>query len=218
MRRTFVAAAAFGLVVAMFGTAVAEGPPRKQTVPVMWHAQAITFDGVTPGPVTGASASLVATSSGASVTVQTSGLQAGHAYTLWYVIINNPEACGSRPCKAADIFRNEAVDAQVSYGAGQVVGHSGIATFSARKNTGTVSGWLPDLVYDNPYGAEYHFVVNDHGPKLAEHMPGMIRTYRGGCADRPTSPFPGIFPPSALAHGEPGPNRCLLTQVAVFQP
>ncbi len=217
MRQMFVTLATAGLMVALVGTAAAGGPPRRQTAPVMWHAQAVALeDHIEAGPIDGASASLVATASGATVRFQTRELEPGHAYTLWYVLVNNPEACDTSPCTAADFFTNPAVDAQVTYGAGHVVGDSGQATFSAHLSVGSVEGWLPDRSFHNPLGAEYHFVINDHGPKLAEHMPGMIRTYRGGCSD--DSPFPPIFPDTALADGEPGPNRCLLYQVAVFQP
>jgi hypothetical protein len=63
-------------------------------------------------------------------------------------------------------------------------------------------------------GAEIHLVINDHGPMIPEFMPGMIHTYRGGCAD--SSPFPAIFPATALADGVVGPNTCRLYQAAVF--
>lgn len=62
--------------------------------------------------------------------------------------------------------------------------------------------------------AEIHLVLNDHGPALAEHMPSMIRTYRGGCSD--ASPFPAVFPQTALGDGTKGPNTCRLFQVAAF--
>ena len=67
-------------------------------------------------------------------------------------------------------------------------------------------------------GVSVHLVINDHGPMLPEHMPGMIHTYRGGCSD--PSPFTPIFavPPStALADGEVGPNICRLYQAATFE-
>lgn len=217
MRFLFVTSVATVLMVALVGAAGADGPPRRQTAPVMWHAQAVALeDDIKAGPVEGASASLVVTSTGASVTVRTRELQPGHAYTLWAVVINNPEACNTSPCTGADILTNPDVDAQVTYGAGNVAGNSGQATFSTRVNAGPVEGWLPDRSLDDPRAAEYHFVVNDHGPKLAEHLPDMIRTYRGGCSD--DSPFPPIFPATALADGQPGPNRCLLYQVTIFQP
>ncbi len=76
-------------------------------------------------------------------------------------------------------------------------------------------GWLDDRGRVDSMCAEVHLVLNDHGPALPEFMPGMIQTYRGGCSD--SSPFPPIFRPKALADGEPGPNTCRLTQVAVFR-
>ena len=75
-------------------------------------------------------------------------------------------------------------------------------------------GWLPDQGLEDPRGAEVHLVLNDHGPKLPEYMPGMIRTYRAGCKDEG---LPAIFPASAKADGEPGPNTCTLWQVAFFE-
>jgi hypothetical protein len=56
----------------------------------------------------------------------------------------------------------------------------------------------------------------DHGPMLAEFMPGMIHTYRGGCTN--ASPCPGVFPATALGDGEVGPNICRLYQAAVLAP
>jgi len=50
---------------------------------------------------------------------------------------------------------------------------------------------------------------------IPEFMPGMIKTYRGGCSAN--SPFPPIFPPSAIADGEIGPNSCRLFRAAAFR-
>ena len=44
----------------------------------------------------------------------------------------------------------------------------------------------------------------------------MLATYRGGCSD--DSPFPGIFPQTALDDGLVGPNTCRLTMSAIFSP
>lgn len=217
MRNFLITLSITGLMLTPAGPAHADAAPRMQTVPVMWHAQAVAFEEhIDAGPVAGATASLVATSSGVSARLSARDLEPGHAYTLWFVLVNNPGACDPRPCTGPDILTNPAVDSQVAYGAGQVAGNSGTATFSTRFNAGPVAGWLPGRALDDPLLAEYHLVVNDHGPMHAAHMPDMIRTYRGGCSD--DSPFPPIFPDAALADGEPGPNRCLLYQVAVFQP
>ncbi len=215
IRRTIVLGLTLALALITAAPAHA-APPRMETTHVGWHMQAQMLDGKPAGAIEGATARLVATDAGASVILRTHGLEPGHAYTLWYVVINNPEACAGTPCTGPDILLNPQVDAQVTFGAGTVTGNSGRATFAAHMPVGPVDGWLADRTFHNPRGAEYHFVINDHGPKLAAHMPGMIHTYRGGCSD--DSPFPPIFPDTALADGEPGPNRCLLTQVAIFQP
>jgi hypothetical protein len=199
-----------GLMAVVAAPGAAAAPAQRSTTGVMWHAQSGS------GPVGGATASLVRTSSGVSATLRTSELLANHAYTVWFVAINNPAACASSPCSGPDILLNPGTDGQVTYGAGHVVGASGQTGFAVHMPVGPIGGWLPDRVFDNPLGAEIHLVLNDHGPVLAEHMPGMIHTYRGGCSD--DSPFPPIFPPTALADGEPGPNECRLYQVAVFQP
>lgn len=215
MRTRLVLLTTTALVVLVGGmlvaAAAAGGPPRTETAPVRWHAQAAD-----EGEVAGAQARLRATNAGASITVQTRGLEPGHAYTLWLVFVDNPEACENEPCTSPEILTDADVGGQVLYGDGNVVGDSGRATFSAHVNAGSVNGWLDDRQLTDPRTAEYHVVINDHGPKLSAHMPDMIRTYRGGCSD--DSPFPGIFPESALADGEPGPNSCLLSQLAIFQP
>lgn len=183
---------------------------------MMWHPQAAAA-GIGDGQVEGAHAKLRATDSGMSITFHTRDLEPGHAYALWLVFVNNLEECESQPCTAAPELFDPAsgVDAQVTYGGGTIAGSSGKATFSAHLDTGPVEGWLLGRKLKSPRTGEHHFVVNSHGPKLAQHMPGMIRTYRGGCSD--DSPFPPFFPDTALADGEPGPNTCLLYQSAVFQ-
>lgn len=190
--------ATLALVLGLAGTAVAQGPPRLQAAPVNWHGQAQAA-GIGTGQIEGAQAFLRATDAGASVTVQTRDLEPGHAYTLWYVFINNPEACASSPCSAGDFFLHPDVDAQVGHGAGTVAGSSGRATFSAHLTVGPVEGWLPDRELKDPRTAEFHFVVNSHGPQLAEFMPDMIHTYRGGSSDG--SPFPARGPAAAGPSG-----------------
>lgn len=206
--RAMVGAVGLLLVAVLGGTALAESADR-QSVGVNWHPQSGSS-----GPVEGASASLVRNDNGISYQFHASQLTPGNAYTLWLVVIDHPENCQGEACAGPDFVVNDAPDAQVTYAAGNVVGDDGVATFAGHQSTGPMDGWLPDRSFDNPREAEVHLVVNDHGPMLPEHMPGMIRTYRGGCSD--ASPFPPFFPATALADGESGPNTCLLTQSAVF--
>jgi hypothetical protein len=178
---------------------------------VNWHAQQAGFG--RNGPVDGASGTIVRNANGVSFRLSTTQLTPGNAYTLWLVVINNPAACAVSPCTAADIF-NPATHSQVRFGAGSVAGGAGKSTFAGHVSEGPLTGWLPDRTFANSLGVEVHLVVNDHGPMLPAHMPGMIHTYRGGCAD--SSPFPPIFPATALADGESGPNICRLYQAATF--
>jgi hypothetical protein len=198
------------LVLVVAAPAATATPAQRTTSPVMWHPQ--TGSGV----VDGAWASLVRNANGVAATIHTQQLNPHHAYTVWFVAIGNPTACASDPCSGPDILLNPATQGQVTYGAGHVTGASGGASFAVHKPVGPLDGWLPDRMLADPYGAEIHLVLNDHGPVLAAHMPGMIHTYRGGCSD--ASPFPPIYPPTALADGEPGPNECRLYQAAIFLP
>jgi hypothetical protein len=187
---------------------------QHSTSMVNWHAQQAALGRT--GPVEGASGTIVRNANGVSFRLSTTQLTPGNAYTLWLVVINNPGACPTSPCMPVDLFKQELnTGAQVSFGAGSVAGVSGRGTFAGHVSTGPLSGWLPDRTFSNPLGAEVHLVVNDHGPMLPAHMPGMIHTYRGGCADN--SPFPSFFPATALADGEAGPNICRLYQAAIFR-
>jgi hypothetical protein len=197
-------------VLVVVAAPAAAAPAQRQTSPVMWHAQ--TGSGV----VDGATASLVRNANGVTATLRTRELLPHHAYTVWFVVIGNPDACTATPCSGPDILLNPATHSQVTYGAGNVSGASGRGGFAVHMPTGPIDGWFADRTFSDPYGAEIHLVVNDHGPMLPAHMPGMIHTYRGGCSD--ASPFPPIYPPTALADGEPGPNECRLYQAAIFLP
>lgn len=212
MYRRFVATASVAaLALGLFATAAAAGTDHS-TAPVTWHAQQAAFGRV--GQVEDASASLVRNPNGLSFQIRTSSLTPGNAYTLWLVVINNPEACLASPCSGPDIFNPES-DSQVRYAAGHVVGKSGKGTFAGSVKEGPLSGWLPDRSLVDSMGAQVQLVINDHGPALPEFMPGMIHTYRGGCSD--LSPFPAIFPATAINDGQAGPNTCLLYQAAAFQ-
>ena len=213
MRRRFaVLLAVIATLVSGMAPALADGAERD-TATVSWHAQQAGMGNT--GVVPGAEAQLVRTDNGISYRLSTNGLTPGNAYTLWLVVINNPGFCAGSVCTAPEIF-NIASNSQVRYAAGNVAGVSGNGTFAGHISEGALSGWLPDRGLADARFAEIHLVINDHGPALAEFMPGMIKTYRGGCSD--SSPFPGIFPATAMADGEEGPNTCRLFQAATFRP
>jgi hypothetical protein len=201
----FIAAAVLGAQKVL---ASSNGGPLQASV--NWHAQSGT------GPVEGAHATLNTNANGASFTFHATQLNPGHVYTVWFVAINAPENCATSPCTApADVLGNtEGVQANITYGAGHVVGESGQATFAGFIPAGDMSnGWF-GTPFTNPLGAEIHLVLNDHGPKIAELVSNMLHTYRGGCTDES---LPPPFPATAIADGIPGPNTCRLYQVAIFQ-
>jgi hypothetical protein len=207
----FLAVAVVVVAGSVVGTAGAAADVDR--VPVRWHMQSGNQHLSLVGD--DATAQLVRTENGISYSLSTEGLQAGHAYTLWVVVINNPAACTASPCSPQDILLNPATNSQLTYGGGHVVGDDGRAGFGGHLSTGPLpAGWLSNRGLDDPLSADVHLVLNDHGPVLAEFMPGMIQTYRAGCTD---ASLPGIFPPSAKADGTPGPNTCRLWQVAIFE-
>lgn len=188
--------------------ASSNGGPLQASV--NWHPQSGT------GMVEGAYATLNTNANGASFTFHATQLKPGHVYTVWFVAINAPENCATSPCKAAaDVFGNtDGVQANITYGAGHVVGQSGQATFAGFIPAGDMpDGWF-DNDFSNPLGAEIHLVLNDHGPRIAGLVSNMLHTYRGGCTDES---LPPPFPATAKADGIPGPNTCRLYQTTLFQ-
>jgi hypothetical protein len=166
----------------------------------------------------GAEATLVRERDAVRYRINTEGLEPGNAYTVWFVVVNDPTACDASPCAPPQIIGDPTVDGQVTFAKdGEIARRDGTARFGARIKAGPLlDGWLPVQGLDDPMGAEIHLVLNDHGPIIDDLKREMLSTYRAGCSD--TSPFPSFFPPTALADGIPGPNTCLLWQSAVFLP
>jgi hypothetical protein len=168
--------------------------------------------------VDGASAQLTRTPNGVSMRLTTMELDPYAAYTVWWVIFNNPGACGNgvpglTTCGEPDLL-NPAVGAAVLYAAGHVTGMSGQASFAAGLKAGDLSGCQEPfddfgLCGDgltNPAGAEIHLVVRSHKEVIPAMMPAMIHTFAGGCT-----------PGTSLGAGT-GPNECEDQQFAAFVP
>jgi hypothetical protein len=211
MTRATALGAALALLLGLSTAGGVAARADHQTAPVMWHPQTGLSGSVAPD----AQATLVRRSDGVSFSIRTQQLRPHHAYTVWFVAINNPSACAATPCSGPDIVLNPETDSQVTYGAGHVSGGSGRAGFAGSFQAGAIEGWLPDGGLWDPMTAEIQLVLNDHGTMLPGYMPEMTHTYRAGCTD---ASIPPIFPDSAKADGTPGPNACQLYQVAVFQP
>jgi hypothetical protein len=140
--------------------------------------------------------------------VATSGLDENSAYTVWWVVFNNPEACigGCGP----DDLANPAVNAAVFYAAGFVTGGDGMGTtedgtanVSAYVNAGALPEGVevvPEATGDrlergNGFAAEVHIVVRSHGTVNRGHVHEQIGSFNGGCNPGCANQQAAIFMP-----------------------
>lgn len=197
-------------VVSVASATIALAGGHKSQSNVYWFSDLSMVDD--------ASAQLVRGPDGVSMHVTTTGLEAGSAYTVWWIVFNHPEFCdnpieGLTSCGEADLFSDD-VGASVLYAAGHVVGASGQASFADGLKVGDLSGCQEPFAgfgicrdgLTNPSGAEIHLVIRSHDDVIPSMMPAMIMTYAGGCtAD------------SSFGAGS-GPNTCEDQQFAPFLP
>ncbi|MDJ0928115.1 MAG: hypothetical protein QNJ73_10760 [Gammaproteobacteria bacterium] len=142
-------------------------------------------------PVKGVS-TLTRREHGVDVLISTSGLESMGAYTLWWVVFNNPAACDTPfMCGLVESdFEDPAVDVSVLWGAGFLSDMDGFATFWAQLGENE-----PPLVVDlgNPNGlldsvvAEIHVVLRVHTNDGEPVQPGQVAewvgSFNGGCPD-----------------------------------
>ena len=126
--------------------------------------------------VEGSSAMLVRTDTGVTMTIHTSGLDPGAAYTGWWVIYNNPEECAAfpDPCAGPD-FDNPRVQATLLHATGHVIGNNGVGNFAAHLADDT--GGLVDA-----RKAHIELVVRSHGQPIAGMVKEQITMFDGGCS------------------------------------
>jgi len=146
-RRILVALALIGLLsVVLISRA---GAATQTTSPVT------TFAGAAVGAST-----LTRTGSGIAFSLQTAGLEAGHAVTIWWMVFN-PDGPLS-----------------VQYAAGHVIDDSGVAEFGGHLGVGDTDGVInggPGLL--DAQGANVVLVVRDHGPKDPGRVDEQIHTF-----------------------------------------
>lgn len=168
-------------VVAISAAYLYAGSPNQHTKVFRFFAfqGAPTEDG---SVVQGSSAKLTRSADAVWLNINTTDLQPG-AYTVWWVVFNNPAMC-SGSC-GADDFANPAVAASVFFATGGVVGRGGTGHFRAHVEEGDVSAvpgqhlFGPGLM--NAEGAEIHIVIRYHGPVAPHILEKQISTFGGGC-------------------------------------
>jgi hypothetical protein len=138
------------------------------------------------GPV--GSSTLVRTDAGINATYKGTGLPAGQAVTMWFIVINNPEECNSTPCSVADVLFNQQAQGDFLFGAGHVIGPDGRGNFGGSLKVSDVSGsgkaeiGLSAVGLLDPRGAEVHLALHSHGPALTgQTLKDQISSFLGGC-------------------------------------
>lgn len=196
LRRVLSVVACMTFAVAVVA---ADGPKSYQTVNM--------FQAGNPAMQLGSAATLYRTRQSLEMRVAASGLAENSAFTVWWVVFNNPAAC-VMGCGADDLPR-PAVRAAVFYAAGFVTGGDGVGTEDGVGNVSAYvdAGALPagidiemgdGLESGNGFDAEVHIVVRTHGTISPGQVHKQIGTFNEGCTPLPTS--------------------CANRQVAVFLP
>ena len=152
-------------------------------------------------------ATLVRSRHGLDLRIAASHLDPNAAYTVWWVVFNNPAACGG-PCSPAK-FGLPAVRASVFYAAGFVTGDDGVANITAHTDTGTLpagvevttDGTVAGVDRGNGFGAEVWLVVRSHGAIIAGMVDKQIGSFNGSCppnvcANQQVAMFPAVAPPN----------------------
>lgn len=141
--------------IALFGLLVIAGPAlaaaQRGTSGVIWFPGTPLAGSAVPG----AWSTLVTSDAGASMDLHTSGLPAGDAVTVWWVVFNHPELCrhgalGLR-CGEGDLGE-PSVEASVLFAAGHVIGGSGVGDYGAHLSVGDTAGALFGPGLTNPTG------------------------------------------------------------------
>ncbi|MEE9363430.1 MAG: hypothetical protein V3U92_12605 [Cellulophaga sp.] len=145
------------------------------------------------------SSTLYRTEDTITATLESTGLIAGHAYTLWVLVFNQPENCGGSPCALSDL-KNVPAKAEMLGGSGLVADVNGKGIFSCniRENDGTTSindrlGMPIDVggIWD-AQTVEVHLIVRSHGPAIMGHVIDQITSYGGGCTTFLKPPFSAV--------------------------
>jgi hypothetical protein len=178
-RRILVALALVGLLSVVLVSRAGAATQTTSDVSLMGNPKAVM-----------GTSTLTRTTSGIALDLHTTGLQAGHAVTIWWMVFNHPEACISGAttetpddprCGMADI-NNSAAGLSVLYAAGHVVDEDGVADFGGYLPEGDTVGALPGLALGllDAAAADVHLVVRDHGPADPGRVDEQIHTI-GAC-------------------------------------
>lgn len=143
------------------------------------------FQAGNPMNLLGGGATLYRSKQRLTMRVATSGLDMNAAYTVWWVVFNNPSACSPPGCGMDDLANPDA-RAAVFYAAGFVTGLDGSGNVSAELGAGPLPRGIDietgrGLERGNGFRAEVHLVVRTHGTISPGLVHEQIGTFNGGC-------------------------------------
>lgn len=160
---------------------------------------------------------LLRTGHGVTARARVDGLEPG-VYTVWWVVWNNPKACGDDGCTDAD-FGTPGLDVDIGYATGHVVSGDGEEVFHTHLDEGeSLDGFPTEFGFTSGSGlrdahrAEIHLVIRSHGEAIPGLVREMSRTFNAGCRY-------DVFPVQvAPVYGTPGPHVCEDQYFAVLPP
>ena len=153
----------------------------------------------TLNPVAGA-ATLTRTLESATARIYTSGLDKKAAYTIWWVVWNDPAECIGGVCGDGDDDFGVTGNS-VFYAGGFVTGTDGTANVSVHVEAGDLADGIDVLIpggleASHGFLAEIHVVIRTHGKTIVGMVDLQIGSFNGACP----------------------PNTCTDTQAAAFAP
>lgn len=179
------------------------------------HADVVTFqnpDGTAAMGELAGSARIKRSKQDVLLSLETDQATPGDAYTVWWIIFNNPDACDldNMPgCDGGDLGTPEVVASGLNAGGG-VADDDGNFTITTvlpagfmHTNTEGATRQLFGPGLQDTAGAELHVIVRSHGPANPNQDPnddsieliGQISTVEGSCGINACfDPFVAIFP------------------------
>ena len=159
------------LVSLMAGLFTAPVMASAESSPAYFQASNLFMFG-SPNVLVPGAATMTRSQDGISFSIETSGLIASNAYTIWIAIFNAPENCagGAGVCTPADLM-TPAAEGSLAFGGGALAGALGEAGFQGSLREGDP----PTGLEVNPAGfgtvngikdsrkAEVHLVIRAHG-------------------------------------------------------
>lgn len=147
-----------------------------------------------PGSGSGISgvATLTRSQNGLFVHQEVAGLTPGHAYSVWWVIFDNPQGCAASTCVPSDLGVRAAQGSLVN--GGGFVAEGTTQAYSSHLARHDVEGKQVQMGdpsgVDNTYRSQVHLVLRAHGvaEASAENQAIQTSTFNGFCNLPPDPP------------------------------